>query len=321
MGTDMNVAIVAYEGCWAMGVFSATDFFRIVSLLETHLNLKTSFAVDIVSVDGAEVLSASGHAIKPDTGISQLTDYDLIIIPATEGPRVIEPQAPDPRLVDWLSAHLRRKSLVLAFTTGAGLLAATGLVDEVLMATHWAFIGPLKKRYPACNFVSHKSFLQSNGIYTTGSLNGGFDALLGIIAQSHGDSFSQLCATHLLVSDPRNLNPILPGYRNHIDEVILRVQDCLEAHYTEAVTIQNLAAGSGLSERSLARRFRNATGITPVEYLQQVRIDKAKKLLISTSMAVNSVAYEVGYENVGYFIRLFKGATGKTPAKWRGSHR
>ncbi|MDC0664268.1 helix-turn-helix domain-containing protein [Marinobacter sp. SS21] len=79
-----------------------------------------------------------------------------------------------------------------------------------------------------------------------------------------------------------------------------------------------------LKQGGIPRRFRNATGITPVEYLQQVRIDKAKKLLISSSMAVNSVAvvaYEVGYENVGYFIRLFKGATGKTPAKWRGSHR
>jgi transcriptional regulator GlxA family with amidase domain len=312
-----RVAILAYEGCWAMGVFSATDFFRVVSLLETHLGLKQSYSVAIVSLETAGAVGASGHLIRPDRAINRTDTYDLVVIPAIEGPRLAEASAPDSRIVEWLARQIQEGASLLALTTGASLLAATGLVDDILLATHWAYVRQLSKRYPACRFVAHKSFLRTDGIYSTGSLNGCFDALLEILAQERGDQFSQLCATHLLVSDPYKLNPILPGHRNHADEAILKAQDWIESHYAEAITIDWMARSIGLSERTLKRRFQNATRLSPIVYLQKVRIDKAKKLLLATSLSVKEVAYEVGYENVSYFVRLFKGGVGQTPAQWR----
>lgn len=320
-----KVAVLAYDGCWAMGVFSATDFFRVVALLEAHLGLAPSCAVSLLSPDGADVVSASRHVIRPDGALDGTGEgsrdakchYDLIVVPALEGPRLTDPQQPDHRIVTWLTRQMQAGARVLALTTGAGLLAATGLADHLLLATHWAFVRPLQKRYPACQFVAHQSFLRTGNIYTTGSLNGSFDALLEIVAQDNGDAFSQLCATHLLVSDPYKLNPILPGYRNHTDEPILKVQDLIESHYADAITIERMADSTGLSERTLKRRFLNATQLSPNVYLQKVRIDKAKKLLIATTLSVKEVAYEVGYENVSFFVRLFKSEVGYTPARWR----
>lgn len=202
-------------------------------------------------------------------------------------------------------------------TTGVCHVAAAGLGERKILATHWAYARHLQKRYPGYEFVAHSSFIHDAGIWSTGSLGGGFDALLEMLAQDHGDHFSQLCATHLLVSAPERLGPILPGHRNHRDPAVFKVQDWIESHHAQTITIAQMGREAGLTERTLKRRFLLATGVSPNVYVQKVRIDKAKKLLLASSLSVKATAYEVGYENVSFFIRLFKAHTGRTPAQWR----
>ena len=151
------------------------------------------------------------------------------------------------------------------------------------------------------------------------SLTGGFDALLEILAQDLGDPFAQLFATHLLVSAPETINPILPGHRNHCDDAILKVQEWIEANYALDLTIESMGREVGMTERTLKRRFRLATRLSPNVYLQKVRIDKAKKLLLATDLSIKAIAYEVGYENVSFFVKIFKTHVGQTPALWRKS--
>lgn len=314
---QLRVGILAYEGCWAMGLFSVTDFFRVASLLEKHLGLTSRFTVEVVSVDGKEVKSAAGYGIKPDAAITLDRRYDLIVVPPIEGPRLALHGSPDSRIVQWLSRRLAEQSDLLALTTGAFMLAATGLANDIPIASHWAFISHLKQTYPNCTFVSHQSFLQHNHVYTTGSLQGGFDALLEWLAKVRGDRFSQLCAAHLLVSDPAKLSPILPGYRNHNDAAVLKVQDWIESNYKKPMTVRMMSEVASLTERTLARRFQASVGVSLTDYMQRVRVDKAKKLLITSNLSVTAVSYEVGYENVGFFIRLFKKHVNKTPGEWR----
>lgn len=312
-----KVAILSYDGCWAMGVFSVTDFFRIVALLEQHLGLEQSYAVEVLSCDGNEVYAAGGHLIRPVAAITDVNDCDLLVIPPIEGVRLASGFVPEPRLLTWLAAQQQRGARLLAMTTGVCFVAASGLAEHQLLATHWAYVRQLKKQYPAYRFIAQQSFLQAGGIWSTGTLNGGFDALLEILAQDRGDQFSQLCATHLLVSAPERLNPILPGLRNHGDEVILKLQDWIESHHSEPLTIERMSREVGMAERTLKRRFQLATTLSPNLYVQKVRIDKAKKLLLATSQPVKTIAYEVGYENVSFFVRLFRTQVGQTPAEWR----
>lgn len=312
-----KVAILAYEGCWGMSLFSAADFFRIVSLLEKHVGLAPSFDVQILSPDGSTVTAAGGHRIQPDGRLADYTDLDLIILPALEGPRLLQGIAPESPVLNWLRQRIHAGSSVLALTTAAAWLAASDLFSGILMATHWAYVPVLAKHYPQCRFMAHPSFLHSNRIYTTGSLNGSFDALLEIVAQEHGNRFAQLCATHLLLAQPARLSPILPGHRNHGDEAILKLQDWIESNFYDPLTLQQMARQIHLSERTLKRRFAKATTLAPNRYLQLVRVDKAKKLLISTSLSIQQVAAEVGYENVSFFVRVFKNVVGQTPGRWK----
>lgn len=311
-----EVAVLAYDGCWGMGVFAVADFFRIVSLLEAHIGLEPSFRVRILA-SAREVTVASGHSLRADAILEIDADCDLLVIPAIEGARLAG-FVPDAASLAWIAQRIDAGARVLALTTGAAWLAASRRADGLLLASHWAYVRQLARRYPQCRFIGQRSYLQADGLYTTGSLGGCFDALLEIIARERGDRFSQLCATHLLVADAQRLSPILPGRRNHRDESILALQDWIEANHAEPLGLERMAAQAGLALRTLKRRFGAATGLSPIRYLQQVRVDRAKKLLLATPLSILEIAYEVGYENVSFFVRLFRKEAGDTPSHWRG---
>ncbi|EZO54257.1 hypothetical protein V562_01666 [Pseudomonas aeruginosa PS75] len=311
-----EVAVLAYDGCWGMGVFAVADFFRIVSLLEAHIGLEPSFRVRILA-SAREVTVASGHSLRADAILEIDADCDLLVIPAIEGARLAG-FVPDAASLAWIAQRIDAGARVLALTTGAAWLAASRRADGLLLASHWAYVRQLARRYPQCRFIGQRSYLQADGLYTTGSLGGCFDALLEIIARERGDRFSQLCATHLLVADAQRLSPILPGRRNHRDESILALQDWIEANHAEPLGLERMAAQAGLALRTLKRRFGAATGLSPIRYLQQVRVDRAKKLLLATPLSIREIAYEVGYENVSFFVRLFRKEAGDTPSHWRG---
>ncbi|HFT7945810.1 GlxA family transcriptional regulator [Pseudomonas aeruginosa] len=308
--------MLAYDGCWGMGVFAVADFFRIVSLLEAHIGLEPSFRVRILA-SAREVMVASGHSLRADAILEIDADCDLLVIPAIEGARLAG-FVPDAASLAWIAQRIDAGARVLALTTGAAWLAASRRADGLLLASHWAYVRQLARRYPQCRFIGQRSYLQADGLYTTGSLGGCFDALLEIIARERGDRFSQLCATHLLVADAQRLSPILPGRRNHRDESILALQDWIEANHAEPLGLERMAAQAGLALRTLKRRFGAATGLSPIRYLQQVRVDRAKKLLLATPLSIREIAYEVGYENVSFFVRLFRKEAGDTPSHWRG---
>ncbi len=311
-----EVAVLAYDGCWGMGVFAVADFFRIVSLLEAHIGLEPSFRVRILA-SAREVTVASGNSLRADAILEIDADCDLLVIPAIEGARLAG-FVPDAASLAWIAQRIDAGARVLALTTGAAWLAASRRADGLLLASHWAYVRQLARRYPQCRFIGQRSYLQADGLYTTGSLGGCFDALLEIIARERGDRFSQLCATHLLVADAQRLSPILPGRRNHRDESILALQDWIEANHAEPLGLERMAAQAGLALRTLKRRFGAATGLSPIRYLQQVRVDRAKKLLLVTPLSIREIAYEVGYENVSFFVRLFRKEAGDTPSHWRG---
>lgn len=312
-----KIAIVAYDGCWAMSVCSVKDFFRIVSLLERHLGMEPAFTAEILSLTGGSAVSASGIVIVPDKKLDPETGYDLVVIPPMEGPALLSGQWKTSSLIPWLNQRIAENCTVLAMTTAVCFLAATDMADEKLLATHWAYIRYLKEQFPNVNFIGQGAYRCHDRIYTTGSLEGCFDALLEYVATINGDRFSQLCAANLLVSDPYKLKPMLSGHRNHRDEAIIQVQDWIESNYSSAITIQELAQSFNFSDRNLKRRFQAATGISINQYFQKARVDKAKKLLISSEMDVKAIAYAVGYENVSFFIRVFKRSTGVTPSGWR----
>lgn len=314
-----QVAILLYEGCWAMGVFSAKDFFHIVQLLTQHMQLPKAYDCYLVSYSGAAVTSASGTLIQADTSIEQLTTVDVLIIPPAQGQLLKSPIPHEAFLSTWIAKQVNERKSIVSFTTGAYLLASGGSNAITSLATHWAFLPRLQRQFPHVTFTSDKDVMEHQNVFSTSTFSGGFEALLRVIAQHISDEFAQLCASHLLIVDPSTFPVLLHQFQRHDDAQIAKVQQWLQQHFAEAIKLPELAKQFGFSERNLKRRFQLATGISTIAYLQQVRVEKAKQLLLCSTKSIKQIAYEVGYDNDGFLIRLFKKQFGVTPSAWRQS--
>jgi transcriptional regulator GlxA family with amidase domain len=312
-----RVGIVAYDYCWAMSVFLAKDFFRIVSLLEKHAEVTQSFRADIVTINGNDVISASGSKLCSEGIFDTNNHYDALIIPGIEGGGLEKAITNNSRLTDILKSITQRGIPILSFTTGAAFIAATGIANDTLLATHWAFTKKLRQMYPSSQFASHETYLVFRNISSAGSLQGCMDLLLDLVANEKGEDFAQLCAAHFLIEHPSKVKPVLSGTRNHTDEAIINIQYWIEANCAESISIQHIAVKFAFSERNLKRRFKNATSLSIVQYIQKARILKAKQLLLSTELSIKEISYAVGYQNDSFFSRLFRSETGLSPKNWK----
>ncbi|XQF93950.1 DJ-1/PfpI family protein (plasmid) [Pseudoalteromonas espejiana] len=230
-----------------MSVFLAKDFFTIVSLLDSHYSLPQSYEVEIITTDGSAITSSSNSLVIADNSLSDKA-YDLVIIPPIEGSKLKNMPLGTDLIIDWLKPKINSSTSILSLSTGSYFLAATGQLSKTVIATHWSLVKPLSKLLPDCQFISHKSYLRTGNIYTTGSFEAGISVLLGIVAKDKGDRFSQQCATHLLISDSNKLNLILPQFNNHRDEKINEIQDWINNHSSGLITIHELAKQFNFSE-------------------------------------------------------------------------
>lgn len=312
-----KIAILAYEGCWALSIHLANDFFRIVSLLEKFQGDECSYKTSILSYNGEAVESASGSLVAP-CQILNNEQYDIVIIPPIEGNFLRKTPDTFSVISKWLEKYWHSSSVIVTLSTGAYFWAKSGtLTRNHICATHWAFIKRLTKEFPQCTFSSAKPYIKSRNIFSTSTFEACADVLLTIVKEHKGDDFAQLCAAYFLEDVPQKLSPILPNYHEHSDLSIFPVQEWINQNSYRDIKIMDLANIFGFSERNLKRRFTLATGIPINKYIQAVRIDKSKKLLLTTDKTVKEISLNVGYENDGFFSRIFKKSTGSSPAKWR----
>lgn len=275
------------------------------------------FELTRVSEDGAAVAHQDGD-LRVDGDVHLLAVMDLVVVPSmwTEGPKAV---AQHPRLVQALKA-LPESVLVVAMCSGTYLLAATGRLSNKRATTHWMLADGLQARYPDIEVDSEQNLIQQGSLICSGGSLAGVDACLHAV-QLLTDRRTARALANLLVTD-LNRGPqsrFMPslGLRRHGDKEVKWLQDRLEAHCEAPVSLEGMAALIHVSARTLQRRFLAATGMTPMQYLQAVRIECSKDLLESERLPVPEIAARVGYQDRVAFGRLFKKLVGMTPAAYR----
>ncbi len=270
-------------------------------------------------VAATELQLSGGLNISCQTTLSKIKRSDLIFVPGIWGnPRasISKLQA----LLKWLAKQYRAGSTICSVVTGSFFLAEAGLLEGKSSTTHWRFFDEFEHRYPNVN-LQRKRFITSDAnLYCTGSINAVRDIMLHFIEQLYGDSIANEIArqfTHELKRSYESLLLNEDQKRSHHDEQIIKVQEWLDQNYRSDVIIRELAENFKLSVRSLNRRFKFATSSSPLQYLQQLRIDHSKQLLKQSNLSVSEVADMVGYADASYFTSLFKRATQVTPNEYR----
>lgn len=277
------------------------------------------FLVETASIDGQPVQCSGGITFTPDKSIDAVTTTDLIIIPGFLFN--ILPLLPGLTAVTpWLRQQQSQNTTIAAMCTGAFVAAQAGILDNKLATTHWFYADAFKQRYPRVNLQANHIVTEDHNVICSGGASAGSDMLLHLIRKFGSAELSAECSKKLLIdSSRREQSPYVMATfnKNHQDTDILRVQAWLDEHYGSTVAFDELAKRFGFGVRNFIRRFKDATDQTPIQYLQGLRLEKAKYLLESTKTSIEQITYQVGYEDSNSFRRLFRGRVGISPGAYR----
>jgi transcriptional regulator GlxA family with amidase domain len=243
---------------------------------------------------------------------------DFAIIPG----RLTGPASPDEALpyVSWLKARHAEGAVLTANCGGVFMLAETGVLEGRPATTHWAFADQFRDRFPGVRLDTDKIVIDDGEIITAGGLMAWTDLGMRLVDRIYGAT-TMIETGRFLLIDPagreqRHYSSFAPRL-NHGDEAVLKIQHWLQAKGARAVTASAMAKKAGMEERTFLRRFKAATGLTPTEYAQHLRIGKARELLEFTKRPVDQIAYSVGYEDASAFRRLFHRIMGLSPSDYR----
>jgi transcriptional regulator GlxA family with amidase domain len=317
-----KISFIAADGCGFSGISGLIDSFSIANLwhsANTGKKTELLFEMEILSPNGKAFCVNGGYQITPDGSFMDIKKTDLIIIPSfLPNVELLRENAKD--MLDWIMARYEHGVSIAALCTGSFVLAETGLLDGRLATTNWIYARLFRRRYPKVLLKPERILTQDNGLICTGAVSAFYNLGLHFIEVFGSSELASQCSKALLVDSNRisqSSYVIFYAYKGHGDDKILKAQQWMEFHLTEYVNMENLAEHVGISPRHFIRRFKKATSESPLNYLQQMRIEKAKKILETRTDTVDEITQAIGYENSSTFRKLFKECTGLSPREYR----
>ena len=257
--------------------------------------------------------------VNPHTHISTIATTDLVIIPSLNH-NYAEALKGNEQVVDWLVKQYKNGAEIASICTGAFLLAASGLLDGKSCSTHWAAADNFRATFPNVTLETDKLITDENGIYTNGGAYSFLNLIIYLVEKYYDRETAIFCSKVFQIEMDRQCQSsfiIFKGQKSHDDELIKKAQAYIESNAEEKISMEQLSSRFAVGRRNFDRRFIRATGNTPVEYTQRVKIEIAKKAFETTRKTINEVMYEVGYSDIKAFREVFRKITGLSPLEYR----
>jgi transcriptional regulator GlxA family with amidase domain len=319
----LDVTVILFDDGYASTAVLPVEVFHSAGTLWQFLNQESPqpfFRVTTASLDGKPVRSPyAGLSMAPQCALKDVEHTDIVVVP-TSGPNLDVSLPANGALMPWLRQRHAEGAYVAGVCMGIAYLAQAGLLEGRRATTHWAVADSLRRRFPHVNWRPDLFVTEDNRVLCSGGLTAAADLSLYLVEKLCGHEIAVQTAKALLLSMPRTHQmgyAVLPLSRPHGDERIRAVQDFLQETFCKPHTTGELADYAGMSERTLLRRFKGATGQVPAAYLRSLRIEAAKAMLERDCSPVQAVSSAVGYDDIAFFRTLFKRHTGMTPAEYR----
>ncbi len=261
-------------------------------------------------------------SVKPQVLISEISKTDLIIIPSLNH-NYEKAIKGNKSVADWIIKQYKNGAEVASICTGAFLLASSGLLNGRTCSTHWAFADTFRAMFPKVNLQTDRLITDENGIYTNGGAYSFLNLIIYLVEKYFDRPTAIFCAKVFQIeADRENQSAfiIFSGQKSHGDEIIQQAQTYIETNLHEKISIEQLASELAVGRRNFDRRFIKATGNSPVEYVQRVRVEAAKKMFETSRKNINEVMYDVGYSDVKAFREVFRKITGISPLEYRNKY-
>lgn len=325
-GPALHVSLVALPEAGAstlFGVYDVMNAFSVMDAMGRSTGTQAPFQVEIVGERAGPLMLASGVPVQVQRSVAHVDATDIVIVPSLVLRAEGWVKQRYPALVRWMLRMHAQGALLCSACSGIFLLGETGLFDGKDATVHFAYERLFQTVHPAITvhpervlvIAGHREELICSGASATWH-----DLVLYLIARHAGATAAQdVARLFALQWHQEGLAPfiVFEGRTDHGDAEIEAAQAWLATHFSVANPVDEVVRRSRLAERTFKRRFSAATGLTPIDYVQRLRVEDAKRRLERTSAAVDEISWRVGYEDAAFFRRLFRRTTGMAPGAYR----
>ena len=283
---------------------------------------KELFTIQLAGISKKVEFYDGLFTVKPHVNVSAITKTNLIIIPSLNH-NYYETVKKNKWLISWIAKQYKEGAEIASICTGAFMLAASGLLDGKSCSTHWSAAENFRQMFPKVKLQTDKLITDEKGIYTNGGAYSFLNLLIYLVEKYYDRQTAIFCAKVFQIEIDRHSQSaftIFTGQKLHGDEMVKKAQEYIENRFREKISFEELSSRLFVSRRTFDRRFTKATSNTPVEYLQRVKVETAKKELETSRKTINEVMYEVGYSDVKAFREVFRNITGISPLEYRNKY-
>ena len=321
-----HVSLVALPDAAVSTLFGLFDVMNGIRLMETSDADSAGsgpFHIEIVGETAGPLELASGVPITVQRTVDSITTSDIVVVPSIVLGKGGWGKGRYRRLIDWARAMHDRDAVLCSACSGIFLLAETGLFDGKDATVHFHYAATFAAMYPSVRIHPERVLVISGAreeLVSSGASTTWHDLVLYLIARFAGTATAhQVAHMFALQWHQDGLAPymIFEGKNDHGDAEIQSAQEWLAGHFSVVNPVEEMIKQSSLAERTFKRRFTSATGLTPIAYVQRLRIEDAKRQLERSETPVDEISWRVGYEDPAFFRRLFKRTTGMAPGAYR----
>jgi transcriptional regulator GlxA family with amidase domain len=314
-----TISLLLHEDVYASAIGGVIDLLTGTNQFLLETGRPEAFRLELVGEKARNIQLDVAAQFLCFTTIDKVIQSDLVLVPGFKGDysTMVRKYAD---LVCWIGEMHRCGAEIASMCVGSFFLADAGLLEGKTATSHWAAAEEMQRRYPRVRVQSDRIITDQEGIYTSGGAFSALKLILYLVEKFCGRE------TALVISKRYSIDidygsqahfAVFSGQRQHGDEEILRSQSFIEEHYSSDVSMDQVSALCHTGRRNFIRRFKAATDNTPIEYLQRVRVEAAKKVLENEDCSLDEVMDRVGYEDIKTFRLVFKRLTGLSPRDYR----
>lgn len=317
-----KISLLVYEDAVLSAVSGPLDILITTNQMLKETGQPTAFQLELVSEKLKNIQLHQPAQFICHKTLAEVDETDLVIAPAFNGEpdMVLEKNR---ALVEWIKIMHGRGAEIASLCYGSYFLGEAGLLTGKSCTSHWMTVDDMQQKYPKAEVLPDVVITDQEGIYTSGGAFSSLNLILYLIEKFCGREVGiQISKTFSIDMDRVSQAhfAVFQGQRGHEDDEILKAQTFIEQNYDDEISVEQVAEKSHMSKRNFIRRFKKATQNTPLQYLQRVKVEAAKKALEKSGQSISSLMYDVGYNDAKTFRTIFKRITGLTPQDYRSKY-
>lgn len=319
---QLTILVPKGEGNNLSSIVGAYKIFSRANAYWEKTGRKKVFDIQVAGISKKVNYYDGLFSVKPHTSISSITQTDLIILPSLNHcyEKAVKDNKP---IINWLLDRYREGAEIASICTGAFLLASTGLMNGKSCSTHWSAAEDFRDFFPEVILQTDQLITDENGIYTNGGAYSFLNLVIYLVEKYYDRQTAIFCSKVFQIEMDRKSQSafiIFTGQKLHGDDMVKKAQCFIETHIHEKISVEHMSSQFNVGRRSFDRRFIKATGNTPLEYAQRVKIESAKKAFESSRKTIQEVMYDVGYSDLKAFREVFRKVTGLSPLEYRAKY-